>query len=44
MSSMATGGVVFALVFGNAMLAMALRSVVPEHHLSANSEDVVKPG
>jgi len=36
---MAIGWVVFALVFGSAMLAMALRAVVPEHHLSAESRD-----
>jgi hypothetical protein len=36
--------VVFALVFGSAMLAMALHAVVPEHHLSTDSKDVVKLG
>src|SRR5882724_5834135 len=41
---MAIGWVVFALVFGSAMLAMALHAVVPEHHLGADSKDVVKLG
>src|SRR5215813_2273157 len=44
MRSMAIGVVVFALVFGSAMLTMALLSMVPEHHLSDNSKDVVKLG
>ncbi len=34
----------FALVFGSALLAMLVRSVLPEHHLSADSKDVVKLG
>jgi len=41
---MAIGWVVFAVVFGTAMLAMALHAVVPEHHLGADSKDVVKLG
>jgi hypothetical protein len=41
---MAVGWVVFALVFGSAILAMALHSVVPEPHLSTDSKDVVKLG
>jgi hypothetical protein len=41
---MAIGWVVFALVFGSAMLAMALHAVVPDHHLSTDSKDVVKLG
>jgi len=36
--------IVFGCVFGAAMLGMVLRSVVPEHHLSADSKDVVKLG
>ncbi len=44
MSPMAIGWVVFAVVFGTAMLAMALHAVVPEHHLGADSKDVVKLG
>ena len=41
---MAIGWVVFAVVFGSAMLAMSLRAVVPAHHLSSESKDVVKLG
>ena len=36
--------IVFACVFGGAMLGMALRTVVPEHHLNSESKDVVKLG
>src|ERR1700730_10680908 len=41
---MVIGWVVFALVFGSTLLAMFLHSVLPEHHLSADSKDVVKLG
>src|SRR5258708_16542851 len=41
---MTIGWVVFAVVFGSAMLAMALRAAVPEHHLTSDSKDVVKLG
>ncbi len=44
MSPMAIGWIVFALIFGSVMLAMALHAVVPEHHLGADSKDVVKLG
>ena len=44
MSALAIGLIVFALVFGSALLAMFLRSVLPEHHLSADSKDVIKLG
>ena len=36
--------IVFGCVFGGAMLGMFLRTVVPAHHLSAESKDVVKLG
>ena len=36
--------VVFACVFGGALLGMALRTVLPEHHLNSESKDVVKLG
>jgi hypothetical protein len=36
--------IVLACVFGGAMLGMWLRGVVPEHHLSAESKDVIKLG
>ena len=44
MSPMAIGWIVFALVFGSALLAMFVRDALPEHHLSADSKDVVKLG
>jgi hypothetical protein len=44
MSAIAIGLIVFALVFGSALLAMVVRGALPEHHLSADSKDVVKLG
>jgi len=44
LDAMAIGWIVFALVFGSALLAMFVRSALPEHHLSADSKDVVKLG
>jgi hypothetical protein len=41
---MEIGGIVFACTFGGAIAGMMLRAVVPEHHLSAESKDVVKLG
>jgi hypothetical protein len=38
------GWTVFACVFGGALIGMALRRVLPEHHLSADSKDVIKMG
>jgi hypothetical protein len=35
---------VFACVFGSAFVGMGLRRVLPEHHLSSESKDVVKLG
>ena len=32
----------FACVFGGALLGMFLRAVLPEHHLSAESKDIIK--
>jgi hypothetical protein len=43
-SSMAISWLIFACVFGGAMLGMILRFLVPEHHLSADSKDIVKLG
>jgi len=43
-SPMAISWIVFACVFGGALLGIFLRSVVPEHHLNADSKDVVKLG
>jgi hypothetical protein len=36
------GAIVFACVFGAALLAMRLRRVLPEHHLSGDTKDTVK--
>src|SRR6516162_396548 len=41
---MAIGWIVFALVFGSALLAMFVRNALPEHHLNTDSKDVVKLG
>jgi hypothetical protein len=43
-SPMAIGWTVFAAVFGTALLAMFVHSALPEHHVSADSKDVVKLG
>ena len=42
MSPMAIGWIVFALVFGSALLAMFVHDLLPQHHLSSDSKDVVK--
>ena len=36
--------IVFACVFGGALLGMGLRALTPEHHLSKDSQDVIKLG
>jgi hypothetical protein len=36
--------IVFGCVFGGALLGMVLRALLPEHHLSGESKDVVKLG
>ena len=36
--------IVFACVFGGALLGMFLRVLTPEHHLSQDSQDVIKLG
>jgi hypothetical protein len=41
---MATSVLIFACVFGGAMLGLLLRGFLPEHHLSAESKEVVKLG
>ena len=38
----AIASIVFACVFGGALLGMFLRTVLPEHHLREDSKDVVK--
>jgi hypothetical protein len=44
MSDTAIAAIVFACVFGSALLGLFLRSVLPEDHLSQDSRDVVKLG
>jgi hypothetical protein len=41
-SSIAIAGVVFVCIFGGALLGMSLHAALPEHHLSADTKDVVK--
>jgi hypothetical protein len=42
MSAIAIAVIVFACVFGSALLGLFLRATLPEHHLSSESKDVVK--
>src|ERR1700687_5624322 len=44
MSPLFIGWVVFACVLGGTLIGMALRLILPEHHLSADSKDVIKMG
>jgi len=44
MNSIVISSVVFAFVFGSALLGMFLRTVLPEPHLNAASKDLVKLG
>jgi hypothetical protein len=44
MSSVEISLIVFGFVFGGALLGMLLRRLLPEHHLSSESKDVVKLG
>ena len=44
MSSLGIAWIVFACVFGGAMLGLFLGKSLPEHHLSPDSKDVVKLG
>jgi hypothetical protein len=44
MSSITISIIAFAFVFGGALLGILLRAVVPGHHLSSESRDVVKLG
>jgi hypothetical protein len=44
MNSLAIGGIAFACVFGGALFGLFLRTRLREHHLSAESKDVVKLG
>jgi hypothetical protein len=44
MNSIEISLIVFACIFGGAMLGMFLRSYLPEHHLSADSQRIVNLG
>ena len=44
MSSIAISSIAFACVFGGALFGMLLSAALPQHHLSAESKDVVKLG
>src|SRR6516165_483314 len=44
MSPLTISCIIFGVVFGGALFGMALRSLLPEHHLSQDSRDVVKVG
>jgi hypothetical protein len=44
MGSAAIAFIVFACVFGGALLGLALRNILPEDHLSQDTRDVVKLG
>ena len=44
MNSIVVSSIVFACVFGGALFGMLLRVALPQHHLSADSKDVVKLG
>ena len=42
MTPVATAIIVFACVFGGAILGMALRSLLPEHHRSTESKELIR--
>lgn len=44
MSAIAVSLIVFACVFGGAMLGMFLRARLPEHHQSADSQRIINLG
>ena len=44
MSSITTSLIAFAFVFGGALLGTALRAVLPQHHVTSETKDVVKLG
>ena len=44
MSSAAGSLVVFSCVFGGALLGLFLRTVLPEHHLNADSKSTITVG
>ncbi|MBV8056246.1 MAG: DUF4239 domain-containing protein [Deltaproteobacteria bacterium] len=44
MSPLETSSIIFSCIFGGSILGMWLRSVIPEHHLDAETKDLVKLG
>ena len=44
MSPLAISLIVFACVFGGALLGMFIRAALPDHHLSTDSKDIIKLG
>ena len=44
MTALAVSSVVFACIFGVALVAMFVKRLLPEHHLSADSKDFLKLG
>jgi hypothetical protein len=44
MTSLTISGIVFACVFGGALVGMLVRAALPDEHLSAESRDIIKLG
>ena len=44
MNALAISAIVFVCVYGGALLGFWLRTVLPKHHLSPASQDLVKVG
>ena len=44
MSSITISLIVFSSVFGGALLGILLHAVLPQHHLSSETKDIVKLG
>ena len=44
MNTIVTCAVIFAFVFGGALLGILLNSILPKHHLSSESRDIIKLG
>src|SRR5262249_24862283 len=42
MTSVVVSVLAFVCLFGGAVLGMRLRDILPEHHLSSDSKDVIK--
>ncbi len=42
MSSLTISAIIFACIFGGIVLGMLLRALLPEHHLSSETKDLVK--